>query len=109
MIPERNSPKEAERGKARKSKRERYLARGKRVLAQNTPQSASRHLRSTTPAKAQRGSGTPKGALPGAGDECPGGPEDQERIGELRLQRISVGSKALKPTPDGGITRLRQG
>jgi len=89
--------------------RERYLARGKRFPAQCTPQSAGRHLRMTGPSEAHRGSGVPIGALPGAGTEGPGGHEDQERIGELRLQRTSVGKKALKSTRDGEVTRLYAG
>lgn len=37
MIPDGNSPQEAGEGQARKSTRERYLERGKRVPAQRNP------------------------------------------------------------------------
>lgn len=109
MIPDGSSPQEAETGTARKSMRERCLARGKRVPAQNRPQSDGRSLRMTVPPKAQRGSIASRGAMPGAGSEDPEGREHQERIGEPRLQRTSVGHKTLKSTQVGGITRLRQG
>ena len=37
MIPDGNSPQEAEKGKAQESTRERYLERGKRAPAQKDP------------------------------------------------------------------------
>jgi hypothetical protein len=82
--------RDGERNEARKTRRARYLERGKRIPLQSRPWSAGGFIPSgPDPVKRRKGP-RPERVRGGQWEWRPWRSEPQERIGELRLQRTFV-------------------